>query len=367
MNNSKFKSEIILGFHIALGFALSYFARLALIYSLGILIYGLYRLYLHRNMDEAAPMIAAYFVGSEVLLRLFSSTLSYEFAKYAAVLFLILGLMMGNEKREKPMIYILFIFLLLPSLLVIDFPTFNEARQMVSFNLSGPLCLGVSAIYFYKRRISAIQLRKIFLNILYPITTMTIVIYFRAGSLEEASFTTESNFQTSGGFGPNQVSTIFGLGITIIALAYFMNIRLFRIKYLDLFLMSAFLIRGLATFSRGGVLAPFVAVVLCVIIMTFTDKGFKLRVNNMVYALLVISIIGFLGFNYVNDVSGGLLEMRFRGESMYNPEKSNLYSGRDQILLEDLEIFEKNMVFGVGPGMGNKARGEISGEEISAT
>ncbi|MEZ4824442.1 MAG: hypothetical protein R2942_19440 [Ignavibacteria bacterium] len=61
------------------------------------------------------------------------------------------------------------------------------------------------------------------LAMLYPIAAMSIFVYFRSGSLEEATFTTESNFQTSGGFGPNQVSTIFGLGILIMPFHIFLE------------------------------------------------------------------------------------------------------------------------------------------------
>jgi hypothetical protein len=365
MKNSIYKYEILLGLHVLIAVALIYVPRFGTFYSVAILLYGLYRVNLHKNKDDVAMLVAAYFVGSEVLLRIFSGSLSYEFGKYGTILFLILGLMMSPNRR-KPKIFVVFILLLLPSLLVIDYESFDMARQMVAFNLSGPISLAVAALYFYNKKISVTQLRKLFLCILYPIVTMMIAIYFKTGSLEDAEFTTESNFQTSGGFGPNQVSTIFGLGVTIIAVAYFMNIKLFRVKYIDVILMAAFFVRALATFSRGGVLAPLMAVVVCVVVMSLSDSGFQMRINRMVYALIIVFVVTFFGFNYVNDVSGGLLEMRYKGESMYNKDKDNMYSGREEILKEDLEIFENSMFLGVGPGMANQKRGEISGIETSA-
>lgn len=103
----------------------------------------------------------------------------------------------------------------------VDFGSFDLSRQMVSFNLSGPITLGVAGMYFYRRKIPLPQFRRTLLAMLYPIAAMSIFVYFKSGSLEDVEFTTESNFQASGGFGPNQVSTIFGLGIMLIAMAYF--------------------------------------------------------------------------------------------------------------------------------------------------
>ncbi|MBL8008455.1 MAG: O-antigen ligase domain-containing protein, partial [Ignavibacteria bacterium] len=82
----------------------------------------------------------------------------------------------------------------------VEYPTFDLTRQMVSFNLSGPLTLAVAGIYFYKRRIAKPELRRLLLSMLYPIAAMSIFVYFKSGDLENVDFTTESNFQASGGF-----------------------------------------------------------------------------------------------------------------------------------------------------------------------
>ncbi|MEO8209831.1 MAG: O-antigen ligase family protein [bacterium] len=366
MKNSPYKIEIFLGLNIALALSMLVSSKLSTIYSLIIVVYGLYRIYTKKNADGAAHIMAAYVVGMEVLFRMNSGGLGYEYGKYATMLFLVTGSLVEVRKKKIPFVFILYIIILLPSILAADFPSLDRGRQLISFNLSGPVLLGISAIYFYRRKFSPASLRKLFLAMLYPITAMSIFVYFRSGSLENVNFTTESNFQASGGFGPNQVSTIFGLGILIIAASYFLNIRLFRIKYLNVILLMAFLIRGLATFSRGGVLAPMVAIVLCIILMTFTDRRFQLRMNRIVYTFLIICVVGFLGFNYVNDVSGGRLEMRFKGVSQYNAERSNMFSGREEIFDQDIQIFQENALIGVGPGMAMEKRGEIGGVEVAA-
>lgn len=365
MKNSPFKAEIFLVINLAIAMSMLFNPRLSEIYSIIIVLYGMYKIMAKKNSDGAAHVFAAYTVGIEVLFRMNSGGFSYEWGKYAVVLFLTLGFLVGG-KRKIPISFVILILMLLPSIMYVDFGSFDLSRQMVSFNLSGPITLGVAGIYFYRRKIPLPQFRRVLLAMLYPIAAMSIFVYFRSGSLEDVEFTTESNFQASGGFGPNQVSTIFGLGIMIVALAYFLNIRLFRLKYIGVILLLSFLVRGLATFSRGGMLAPAIAIALTIIIMTLMDSRFKEKLNRVVYAFFFIFVIGFFGFYYVNEVSGGLLEMRFKGESMYNKEKSNMFSGREEIFEEDLTIFKDNALTGVGPGMATFKRGEISGIEAAA-
>lgn len=361
MKNSPFSAEIYAGLNVAIAMVMLFNSKLSVVYSLIILLAGVYAIFKNKNMDGAAHIYAAYVVGIEVLLRMNSGGFGYEYGKYATIVFLVLGILVGKRNRKLPVSFIAFILLLVPSIFFVDYPTFDMSRQMVSFNISGPVTLGIAGIYFYRRRIPIQQLRKTFLAMLYPIIAMSIFVYFRSGSLEDVDFTTESNFQASGGFGPNQVSTMFGLGILIIAAAYFLNIRLFRVKNLNIILLLAFLIRGLATFSRGGMLAPIVAIILCVVIMSVTDASFQEKMSRVVYIFMALFIVSVVGFYYVNEVSGGLLEMRFKGESMYDKEKSNMFSGRLEIFEEDIEVFQDNVLTGVGPGMASEKRAEISG------
>ena len=77
----------------------------------------------------------------------------WEFGKYGIVLLLGLGLLMRKDVKKKSMKFTLFFLLLLPAILLTSTSSFNFWRQAVSFNLSGPLCLTVAAIYFYKRKL----------------------------------------------------------------------------------------------------------------------------------------------------------------------------------------------------------------------
>lgn len=331
-----------------------------------ILAIGVITIVVKKNADGAAHLFAGYVVGIEVLLRMNAGGIGYEYGKYAMIIFFVTALIFERVKKETPVPFLVFVLLLVPSVFIVSYPTFDETRQFVSFNLSGPVALFVSVLYFYQRKMPIAQLKKLFLAVLYPIVGMSIFIFFKSGSLEEAKFTTESNFQTSGGFGPNQVSTMFGLGVLIIAAAYFLRIKLFRIKYLDIAILLGLIIRGLATFSRGGVLAPIVAILFCITVMSLTDSKFQAKIGRTVYMFFAIVVVVITGFYYVNNISGGLLELRYKGESMYNEDKSNLFSGRDELLMEDFEIFQNHILLGVGPGMASQERLQISGIETSA-
>lgn len=362
----KYRAELSIVLNILLAASLLFSRDISIVYSLLIVLFGLYKINKKKNADGAAHMFAGYVVGVEVLLRMNSGGLVYEFGKYATLLFLTFGLIVERRKLVTPVAFVAFILLLIPSVFMVSMDNFDYFRQNISYNITGPIMLGLSVIYFYKRKITPAQLRKLFLCILSPIVAMSIFLYFRSGSLEGVDYTTESNFLTSGGFGPNQVSTLLGLGVLIIAASYFMGIKLFRINHLNIVILLLLMVRGLATFSRGGILAPIMAILLCVIIMTSLDYSFKQRMSRAVYAFLILSVIALVGFNYVNDVSGGMLEKRFKGESQYDKEKSNLLSGRDEIFMDDLEVFMANPMMGVGPGMAAEIRSEGSEESVSA-
>ncbi|HMS64791.1 MAG TPA: O-antigen ligase family protein [Ignavibacteria bacterium] len=366
MRNSPYKAEIYLALNIGIALSMLADKNLSLVLSVLILLIGIARIISKKNTDGSAHLFAGYVVGIEVLFRMNAGGIGYEYGKYAVIIFFVTAMIFERSKKNIPPAFIIFMLLLIPSIFIAKFPTFDETRQLVSFNLSGPTALFVSVIYFYQRKVPIAQLKKLFLAILYPIVGMSIFIFFRSGSLEDAKFTTESNFQTSGGFGPNQVSTMFGLGVLIIAAAYFLRIRLFRIKYLEVVILFGLIIRGFATFSRGGVLAPIISILFCIAVMSFTDSKFQAKIGKTVYAFIGIVIVLAAGFYYVNDISGGKLELRYKGESMYNEDKSNLFSGRDELLMEDIEIFQKNLLLGVGPGMASQYRYEISGIETSA-
>ena len=105
--------------------------------------------------------------------------------------------------------------LLIPGIIYGSYELSFEAnvRKAILFNILGPICLGVSAIYCYQRLITFDQIKNLIDMLAYPLMATLVYMYLYTPSVKDVVTNTESNFETSGGFGPNQVSTILGLGI----------------------------------------------------------------------------------------------------------------------------------------------------------
>ena len=92
------------------------------------------------------------------------------------------------------------------------------------------------------------------------------------------------------------------------------------------------------------------AIIVCIVVMSLSDAGFQAKIGRTVYAFLAIFVIGFAGFYYVNDVSGGLLEMRFKGESMYNKEPETFISS--SFFRNEIEARARHYGFKIGAEFG---------------
>ena len=161
-----------------------------------------------------------YLVGLEIVLRMTGAGLLWEFGKLGAIILLILGMGMDNLKQHKISVLILiYISSFIPSIFLVPIENFDLWRQSVSFNLSGPISLFISFLYFRNRLINRIELARMFKMILLPLLSMSIILIVRAPDAENIIFSSEANYQMSGGYGPNQVSSALGLVIAIIALS----------------------------------------------------------------------------------------------------------------------------------------------------
>ena len=92
--------------------------------------------------------------------------------------------------------------------------------------------------------------------------SMVSYVYFRTPNLEELVFGTLSNFDTSGGFGPNQVATMIGFGAFILGVFLFIRVNLSVYIFLDGIFLTYFVYRGLLTFSRGGMITAGIAFII---------------------------------------------------------------------------------------------------------
>jgi hypothetical protein len=269
-----------------------------------------------------------------------------------------------HTKKINTIFIVMFLFLL-PSLLFIDI--YNLQKKIV-FNLLGIINLALLGIFFSRITITLVEFKTLFKNFIYSIIPLLIILTIKTPKFSEIDFKLGANFDTSGGFGPNQVATVIGAGIFIL----FINQIVFKTKFfssnrhLDLFFIVALTFRALLTFSRGGLFSPSAAIILPINLLSKVQNIQKIIGNFM----LLILFSGF-AFLLVNGITGGVLSQRFSGETVQTisgkEDKTieGFTTGRNSIIKEDIQLWLDNIVFGVGAGESPYKRAEI-GEERGA-
>jgi O-antigen ligase len=365
MNTKNLTYTGIVLLHIAFGVVIYLNSKLSIPYGLGILSISLLILLKTQNSKNQVLYIAAYAVGSEVILRMTGGFVLYEIGKYSIIIFMLMGLYFsGFSKNSFP--YWIFLIILIPGVLVatVTLNLDTNIIRAIAFNVSGPICLGVSALYCYQRRITLKELDNVLLCMLAPIITTVTYMFLYTPSVKEVITSTQSNFQTSGGFGPNQVATILGLGVFILftRLIFHSKEKWVIISNLALLLMVTF--RGLVTFSRGGMICAAVMIILFFVVLFFVTKR-----SAKVKLLWLIGISGFLFvivWSYSISQSNGLISNRYANQDARGREKSSMLTGREEIMGNELGMFLDNPIIGVGVGKGKENRVEDLGELVAS-
>ncbi len=269
-------------FHLGIGLLATAFRGAIIIYFLIVVVYFLYRIFVLPNKHREVLIATSYMVGAEVFFRMTKAFFLYETGKYMVIVYLIIGMFYNGFKRSS-LTYIIYFLLLLPGVYVSflnqEFDT--TFRQTILFNLSGPLCLTMAAMYCYGR---SLKLKEFFtcLNFMvYPLISMTLYIYFFNINIREVITGTASTSATSGGYGPNQVATVLGLGVFILYSRFLIPYKNKLLHLLMMFILLGFAHRAIITFSRGGVLVAAIMVAVFTLIYYFIS-----RIRHKIYNLL---------------------------------------------------------------------------------
>jgi O-antigen ligase len=342
------------GAHLVLG-ALLLSGLIAKAYSFLILFFGVLYIIRNKNENNEAIYWSAYLVGGEVLFRMAGGMIFYELPKYAVMVFLFVGLVVEKRRHHVSLSYLIYILLLLIGIAFVDIPFSESIRKAIAFNLSGPILLGVSAIYFYRRPLSLSTLMDMLFYMVLPIISMLTLLYFRTPSLSEISFGGEANFETSGGYGPNQVATILGMGAFIVAVHLFFKRRIFALFSVDIFLFTYLIYRGLITFSRGGMITAFLAIAVFTYYFILSKEN---KILNLAKYSGLLALFGFALFMYTSIATGGMLENRYANKNAAGNTKSDITTGRATLFASEVSAFMENPFFGVGVGGGKFYRME---------
>ena len=320
-----------------------------LLYLIAVVVYFSWQIIVQKDKILYVLLACAYMAGGEVFFRMTKAYIFYETGKYAVMWFAVLGMFFIGFKRNA-VIYLLYILLLLPGVLVsLDEIAYDlNFRKAVLFNLSGPLSLSVVAMFVYGRTISMVQMLRILDYIVYPLISIVVYVIIYSPDIREVITGTASNAAVSGGYGPNQVATVLGLGVFILISRIFIPYKNIVVQYTMMFFMALMGYRALLTFSRGGVLVAVVMIVFFIGVF-YLATNLKTRLKASVKIILLgLATLAIWSFTLVQ--TGGLIGNRYANEDALGREKDDVTTGRVDLLETEIDAFKESPFLGVGVG-----------------
>jgi hypothetical protein len=328
--------------HAALGIALMSSETLATLHALLTLATGV-GLGLMSRSPVSSVYAASYAAGAECVWRLTHAQVFWEFGKYSAVAILLVALYRISRPKTHGAAALYFVLLLPSAVITISELSLDEARQRLSFNLSGPLLLAVGIIVFSNLRFTMTQLHRVFVFFMMPLVSVAAIAVYGIATATNLKFSNDSNAVTSGGFGPNQVSAALGLGLFFAVLCVLDERSSLRLRIVLFASVVLFAVQSAMTFSRSGLYTAGAGTLLALVYLVRVP-GIRARLVQVVPLLLMLILVAWPRIDAFTD---GALAERFTDTNLTH---------RDELAYDDWLIFLDNPVFGAGPGMGQAAR-----------
>lgn len=319
-------------------------------------------------------LLLSYLTPFEIVCRMANTSpfIPFELGKYISFLFLIYGLHLIRVIDYKGIVIVL---LLIPGILL-GWSNAPDYRYII-FNVLGVINLGLGVTFFggVVLKNKYFDINGILRLLLYPLLCAVIYAFIKTPKYDDLTFDLGANSDAAGGFGSNQVSTAFGLGLFLAFYFWLNGSRLTGFnKIFDFGVAMLFLFQGLLTFSRGGIIGGVIGILLLIY------NQWVLKNNKVVFSR--ISKLFFLGipliiitFFITNNITHGKLLLRYQGETegtlLGVKEKSinNITTGRYDIFLGDIEIFMSHPFLGVGVNESrnyrNYGKGVVAHVELS--
>lgn len=344
-------------FHVILAIATVLLSNIFLIFWFYFVLIQRSNLIFSTNIyNKKAKLILetlVYLAPFEMICRMArtSPLIPFELGKYLTFVLLVIGLKHSNKSDVVGWLVVLFT---IPGILM-GWSGAPDYRYIV-FNIQGLINLGIGIVFFsgLRKYKEGINIDSIVRLLLYSLVCALVYAFLVTPNYDEIDFQLSANFEASGGFGSNQVSTAFGLGMFLVFYLWLKGFSFTGLpKLFDLALLGLFFFQGLLTFSRGGVIGGVLGIILLLynVISQSNSKLLLKKIGRLFF--LGIPIIIFLAIS-ANELTGGKLLLRYQGETAGtlagSKEKSanTLTSGRYEIFLGDLDIFVDNPILGVG-------------------
>ncbi len=332
--------------HVPLAIAMRTFPSISTLHGACVLALGI--VWAVGGHEDRIAAWGGYVAVCDVLWRMTRASLPWEFAKYALVLVLGLAIVRSGRLRGMALPFVYLVLLLPSSFLVWNLGP-RAAFNALSFNLSGPLALAVCAWFFSRLTLSGSTYVTVLVAMAAPTIGVGSIALSRVLSAAAVSFRDSSNFATSGGFGPNQVSAVLGLGAVVSLFLLLATRGAVWLKAIFFALMVGLACQSALTFSRGGLYTAGGAV-LAALWLLLRERRTRRRVA--VGGTVAFGLALFLVLPGLESFTGGALRTRFEDVGT---------TGREEIVRADLTIWKENPIFGVGPGMGEEIRGRLLG------
>ena len=300
---------------------------------------------------------AAYLAFCDVLWRMVGGGMFWEGGKYAAALALCLHIARRKsfDVAFAPLAYAVVVVASAMMAGMTDVVEVPSWRKSVSFALSGPALMCLFVLALGACRLELRHVATLLAAVLGPVAMVSGIVLHATVTASEVTFNMESNFVTSGGFGPNQVSSVLSAG----ALVCLCLVRSFALtvgaRVLTTLLLLLWLGQSVLTFSRSGIYMFGCAAIVC-LASPGAMTVLKRRALAIVACVLALGIL--LALPKLSDYTGGKLEERYRDASL---------AGREVLAAADLNLWKQRPVFGVGAGLSPYMRAEQFGIEASHT
>jgi O-antigen ligase len=342
--------------HALLGALFKNSSRIATLHALGTLFFGLYLAMRGRPMFHLACW-SMYVAGAEVLWRMTGANLIWEYGKYSVSLVLLIRVLRGGLKSIywTPVIYFM---LLMPAVVPTILGSFSpqgleDARKLLSFNLSGPFSVLACSLFFSQVHLTDLRTRRLAVWMVLPIAGIAGAILSGLTSLEHLEFGRGSNLLASGGFGPNQVAGLLGIG-AFFAVLLALDLRLeARLRFLFLAVTLWFAAHSALSFSRTGIYLFGAGLVVA---LPFLSIRNLFRPQTILVVALAIGV-GLVTWAFLMRYTEGKIGERF---------SSSALTGRDIIAMQDIAIWKKNVILGAGVGSSSIAHSESTAGRVGS-
>lgn len=327
----------------AVGWVLSFSPALATAH-LALVVMAVLAAAVFSPRPEPLLMVTIYAGLCDVLWRASSARGPWEASKWLMIVgFAALIVRFVRRPRHRILCTCLILLLVPGTIMAAADRGFEFARKYTSASVGGLVALALAVMVCSSLRLSQRETRGLYVIAISPTVSMAAqatLSTVRAGTL---NFTDEVNFDTSGGFGPNQVSSVLCVGGLLCILVLLQRPQSWMSRLVVLATAVWIVGQAVLTFSRGGLFGlVLAAAAVGLVALVSSGQRFTVIITAVVLVVVAVQVLSWVG-----AFTGGASEERLSSTDSTN---------RVEIAESELRIFARNPIFGTGVGTAKDER-----------